>query len=294
MRFSFSEPELVRRDNSKKVYLNKCSCPASDPKRNLLVIHGLTSSNHVFDIDYKDYSVVRYFARNGYTVWRIDIGGYGRSDKYDDGFDVTTDNAAKDIICALEQICELSGVTQADVLGWSWASMTSSRADVMRPDLIRRLVWYGPCFGGTMPKGECKEPFTTLDYGYCTRVFQHMPDSDMDVDYEICERSVVGIWCDGELKYDFGHGRPNGGNREIVCAGDAWLIDVDSIKAPTAYFAGNRDGYLNLERAKDAIGRLPQGSESHYYLGAGHALWVEKDYYRLVRKDALAFLEKEI
>ena len=294
MRYTYEEPELVRKDNGKRLYFSKCSCPASDPERNILLVHGLTSSCHVYDIDYKDYSVTKFFARNGYNVWRFEIGGYGRSDKYEDGFDVDSDNVAKDIICALEKINELMGVTSSDVFGWSWGSITSSRADIARPDLIRRLVWVGPCFGGTIPKTLVSEPFTTLDYPYCTRVFQHVPGSSLDIDYEVCERPVVGIWLDGEFKYDLDHGRPNGGNRDILEAGDDWLIDVKSLSAPACYLAGTNDAYLKPDRAKAALDVLPAGSEYHLFRGAGHALWAEKDYYRPVREAALAFLEKEI
>lgn len=292
MRFTFDEIELVRKDNGKKLYFNRCTCPASDTRKNLLIVHGLTSSNHVFDINYKDYSVTRYFAENEYTVWRIDIGGYGRSDKYEDGFEVDTTNASKDIITALEKICELQDVPNADILAWSWGSMTSSRACIARPELVRKMVWLGPCFGGTLPVTEVNDPFTTLTYPYCTRVFQHEPGSDIDVDYEITEAPIVGMWCDQVFKYDLGHGRPNGGNRDISTGGDKWLIDVPSVKAPVAIMAGTKDVYVDPKRAKIALSQLPEGSEYHVFRGAGHAAWIEKDYYRPLREKALAFLNK--
>lgn len=43
-----------------------------ETEKNILLIHGVTYSSHEFDIDYEDYSLVRFLAREGYTVWRLD------------------------------------------------------------------------------------------------------------------------------------------------------------------------------------------------------------------------------
>lgn len=292
MDFEFEEMELVRKDNGKKIYCKKCSCRESDSRKNLLLVHGLTFSSHVFDIDYKDYSMVRYFAKKGYTVWRIDIGGYGLSDKYEDGFEVDTENASVDILTALEVICGLQKTANADILAWSWGTMTAAKAAERRPELVRRMVWLGPCFGGTLPVVEVTRPFTTLSYANLARVFQRESGSNVEVDYHITEAVVVGIWYRQAFQYDIGHGRPNGGNREIMGCGDHWLIDVERVPMPVAILAGTKDSYVLRERAKSAFARLPEGSECHFFEGAGHAAWIEKDSYRAVRERALAFLEK--
>lgn len=292
MRYTFSENNVARKDNGKKVYYNKFDCPSSYPDKNILMIHGLTYTNHVFDLNYDDYSVVRYFAKKGYTVWRMDIGGYGLSEKYEDGFEVDTLNASKDILRVMEEIQELQGVKNLDVLGWSWGTMTTSLAAAAHPEYFNKLVWVGPCFGGTLPSVKVTEPFTQLAYGYVTRVFQHMPGSDEDVDYETVEPAICGIWCDQVFKIDGRHGRPNGGNREIMAAGKNWLIDASKVKVPVAIIAGNNDMYVDLDRARKAMTQLPEASELHIYRGAGHAMYCEKDFYVRFREDVLAFLEK--
>ncbi len=294
MKYTYEDIDVVRKDNGKKVYCTKCSCPASDPEKNVVIVHGLTSSQHVFDMNYKDYSMTKFYASNGYNVWRIDYGGYGRSDKYENGFDVDTVNASKDIVATLEKICEIQGVKNADIIGWSWGSMTSAQAAIDHPDLVRRMVWMGPCFGGTMPATPVPDPFTTLDYAYCVRVFQKIDNNPIEVDYDTVERSIVGIWCDGLFKYDLDHQRPNGGNRDIMEGGDKWLIDVDKVPAPVGFIYGTNDPYPSPERAAIALEKLPKGSESKVLRGAGHAAWAEIDYYKKVREFGLAFLEKEI
>lgn len=292
MRFEFSDIELKRKDNGKALYFNKCDCPASYPDKNILLVHGLTYTNHVFDINYKDYSVVRFLAKNGYTVWRVDIGGYGCSEEYKNGFDVDTLNASKDILTAMEKIIELQGVKTVDVLGWSWGTMTTALAAAAKPELFNKLVWVGPCFGGTLPSVDVTEPFTFLQYAYVTRVFQHMPGSEEDVDYDTVEPEVCGIWCDHVYKIDGRHGRPNGGNREIMKAGQDWLIDASTVKVPTAIMTGDVDMYVDQDRCKKALTQLPEGSELNVFHGAGHAHYCETDYYVTFREKVLAFLSK--
>lgn len=292
MRYNFSEHDLHRKDNGKRLYFTKCDCPASFADKNILLVHGLTYTQHVFDLNYKDYSVVRFLAKNGYTVWRVDIGGYGPSEEYEDGFDVTTENAAKDIITALEEICRLQGVKKVDLLGWSWGCMTTAKVGEYRPDLVNKLVWIGTPFGGTIPATEVKEPFTYLSYPYVIRVFQHMPGSDYDLDYLTVEPEVAGIWCDHVFNIDGRHGRPNGANREIMACGDGWLIDTSKVKVPTCILNGDIDFYIDQNRVKQAFPALPEGSELHTFHGAGHALYCEVDYYKPFRETLLKFLQK--
>lgn len=293
MRYNCQVMDLVRKDNGKKLYFTKFDCPASYPDKNILLVHGLTYTQHVFDLNYKDYSVVRYLAKNGYTVWRVDIGGYGLSEEYENGFDVTTENASVDIITALEEIIRLQGVEKVDLLGWSWGCMTTALVGTNRPELIRKLIWVGAPFGGTFPSMEVTEPFTFLEYTYVVRVFQHMPGSDYDVDYETVEPEVVGIWCDHVFNIDGRHGRPNGGNRQIMACGDNWMIDVPAVKKPVCLITGDIDMYVDQERVKIAGTQMQPGSEVNVFHGAGHCMYAEKDYYVRFRETVLNYLNKE-
>ena len=82
--YSYTEYPLER--NGIDLHLDRISVTGSNPDQNILLIHGVTYSSHEFDIDYEDYSLVRFLAREGYAVWRLDIAGFGQSEEVEDGF----------------------------------------------------------------------------------------------------------------------------------------------------------------------------------------------------------------
>lgn len=293
MRYERVLIDLARKDNGKKLFFTKFDCPASWDNKNVLMVHGLTYTQHVFDIKYKDYSFCEFLAKNGWTVWSLDLGGYGRSEEYEDGFEVTTENAAKDILTAVEEICALQKVEKIPVLGWSWGTMTTSLASIMDNTHISRILWLGPFLGGVFPPAEVTEPFTYLNYSYITRVFQYLGDDDMEVDLDTVEPEILGMWVDHVLKIDGMHGRPNGGNREILGMGDKWSVDIPAVPVPVCIITGDNDFYVNIDRVYYAAEHLPEGSELHHYHGAGHCMYLEKDYYQRCHNDVLNFIEKD-
>lgn len=293
MKYECKQVELKRKDNGKNLYLTKFDCPASWSNKNILLVHGLTYTQHAFDIQYKDYSVSEFLAKNGYTVWRLDIGGYGKSEKYENGFDVTTQNAAEDQICAIEKICQLQNVEKVDLLGWSWGSMTTSKVASQRPDLLHKVIWLGPCFGGAFDPVQMDNPFSTLNYQYVIRVFQHLSGTNNTVvDFDTVEPGVLGVWLNNTYKADATHDRPNGGAKEIMEIGDGWLIDINAVKVPVLIVTGDNDFYVNIDRCYKAAETLPEGTKLLHLHGAGHAMYLEKDYYKATREAILDFISK--
>lgn len=108
--------------------------------------------------------------------------------------------------------------------------MTTSEVASQRPDLLKKVVWLGPCFGGA---------------------FEATPVTELH-----------GMWVDHTYAQDGGHGRPNGGAKEIMEIGDGWLIDTKAVKL------------LHLH-------------------GAGHAMYLEKDYYQTTREAILKFISEQ-
>lgn len=282
-----------REDDGTEIYLTKFSCPASYSDKHILCVHGLTYTQHAFDMPYKDYSVVKFLASNGYTVWRLDSTGYGKSGKYDDGWKITSSHTGMDQVYAMNTILKETGMEKIDLLAWSWGTVTSAKCIAQMNDKLRKVVWLGPCFGGNYDPVPVKEEFQELQYTYVVRIWQHVEGSrGYDADYDTCERELHGIWTDEVYKHDTLSPRPNGGTKELMeCDWETWLIDPDTIKVPVCMIAGDKDFYTNIDRCNETLRRLPEGSELLVCHGAGHVMWLEKDYYHNVRDTYMKFLK---
>ena len=103
--------------NGTALYLSQTVLSGTQPRKQILLVHGVTYSSHEFDIDYQDYSLVRLLARNGYGVWQLDIAGFGRSGDVEDGFMVDSDYAADDFQRGPDGSFDAS-VTDPAVLEW--------------------------------------------------------------------------------------------------------------------------------------------------------------------------------
>ena len=198
--------------NGFRVHLDRMVRGGTEPKRQILLVHGLTYSSHEFDINYKDYSLVRFLARNGYAVWRIDITGYGQSERISDGFLPNSDYAAEDINAAVREIVRISGTEKIDVLGWSWGTVTSGRFAARYPEHLNRLVLYAPVIMGHA-KRDVTEPFHHNDWVHAAGDFQL--DENGGYDYDIVEPVIVEMFCSSCWHYD-GDFSPNGGRRDIM------------------------------------------------------------------------------
>ena len=262
-------------------------CRAGErPRRNILLTHGVTYSSHEFDIDYKDYSLVRCLCRAGFAVWRLDIAGYGRSGAVEDGFAPDSDYAAEDVRAAAELILRESGGEKLDVLGWSWGTVTAGRFAARHPENLRRLVLYAPILTGVGVQ-EIAEAFHHNSWEHAASDFQTCGDGSFDLG--AAEQTIIELFCSSCWHYD-GERSPNGGRRDICVEPEKDLIPLEEIAAPTLVICGDRDPYVNYGRLKDSLARLPEGSALSLIPGGAHMLMLEAPYYRAFQRELLAFL----
>ena len=257
-------------------------------ENNVILVHGLTYSSHEFDINYKDYSLVHFLADKGYTVWRLDIAGYGQSDKPSDGFIVDSDYAADNIYYAVNKICELTGKSKIDVLGWSWGTVTTSRFASNHPETVDKLILYAPIVCGI---GESNVDTDYHKNAWNNAASDFQVKSDGTIDEEIVEQTVVEYFCSSCWKYD-GEGSPNGPRRDICVDESIALIDMSKIKAPTLLIYGDADPYLNYDLIDEMYQELPEGSTRKIIGGAAHCAYIEKPYYHDFQKTVIEFLGK--
>ena len=257
-------------------------------KKPILFVHGVTFSSHEFDVNYKDYSLARYFAKHGYEVWLLDIAGFGHSEAVKDGFMPDSDYAAEDIEAAVRCILARNNLSSMDVLGWSWGTVTSGRFAARHPELVHRLVLYAPIFVG-MGEKAVKEPFHHNTWGSAASDFQRKADGS--IDFDIAEELLVNTYIANAWHYDR-DSSPNGGRRDLLVSDNVRLIPMESINVPVLIIAGSKDQYASPALCKEAFAMLSNRDKSQLVIidGGGHAMVMERPYYKKFRENVLRFL----
>ena len=285
---SYVSEVLPLERNGIALYLDYTKTEGTQFDKNILLVHGVTYSSHEFDIDYQDYSLVRKLAREGYAVWKLDIAGYGRSGKVDDGFMPDSDYAADDIAAAVDLIVQETGQEKIDVLGWSWGTVTASRFAAAHPEHLSKLVLYAPILSG-IGDFEVEEAFHHNTWEHAADDFQRTEEGGFD--YSIADPVIIEMFCSSCWHYD-GESSPNGGRRDICVPKTEKLIDLTKITVPTLIICGTEDPYLNYDLVNAAPGSLPAGSSLEMIEGGSHAVMLEEPYYHDFQDRLIRFLKK--
>jgi len=117
----------------------------AQPARAIVLVHGRTwSSAPDFDLRIGDdprASLAHRLTLAGYTVYGVDMRGYGGSERDPSGW-LEPERAADDLGATLAQVRDLEGAPP-DLLGWSYGAIIAQLAVQRHPDAARSLVLYG-------------------------------------------------------------------------------------------------------------------------------------------------------
>ena len=284
--YSYSITEYVVERNGIGLHLDRTTANGVRSEKQILLVHGVTYSSHEFDVDYEDYSLARFLAREGYAVWKLDVAGYGKSDAVVDGFMPDSDYAAEDISAAVEYIVTASGAAKIDLLGWSWGTVTTSRYVAKRTERIDKLVLYAPILSG-IGAYEVTDDFHKNSFDHAADDFQR--DESGNFDHAVTDPVMIEKYASECYSYD-GEYSPNGGRRDICVDKSVTLIDLSAIDVPTLVICGGNDPYLNYELVYSSIDLLPEHSRLKVIDGGAHAIMYEKPYYIEFRNSLIAFL----
>lgn len=88
----------------------------------------------------------------GFEVWCLDFLGYGGSDRYPEMAGPAdacpplgaVDDSAAQVVAALRHIRERRGAGRVSLIAHSWGTMAAARAAGEVPELVERLVLFGP------------------------------------------------------------------------------------------------------------------------------------------------------
>lgn len=270
--------------NGYNLYLSCLKVAGNTPTKNILLIHGLTYSSHVFDVDIADYSFAKFLARKGYAVYTLDLTGYGRSDALKDGFIINGDYAAEDINAAVDKI----NAGKIDLLGWSFGTISTSRFAAKYPEKVRRLILYAPIFTG-IGAANVTTPFHNNTWEHAAEDFQKLTNGE--IDFEIIDPAVANTFLANCWKYDK-NSSPNGCRVEILSAKSNRLIKLENLKCPLLIIEGTKDDYINRAALSDAVKNLSADSEFVEIIGGSHAVMLEKPFYKKFRDAVIKFLKK--
>ena len=150
--------------------------------RVVLFVHGgSVSSIPDYDLDYKDYSWMRYLAEAGFDTFAMDQSGYGRSPRpmMDDPCNMSESDQAlatphaepcepsypygsttvqsdwDEIDTVVDYIRELRGVERVSLLGWSAGGRRTGGYAARHPEKVDKLFLYAPGYG---PNGSSEAP----------------------------------------------------------------------------------------------------------------------------------------
>lgn len=286
----FTYEDLDLSTHGKKLFFQKVTGKNADPKRNLILVHGLTATHNTLDIQVKGYSLTRNFANDGITCYLIDISGHGLSEAWEDPLTITTKTAAEDVIAAAELVKELNGVDKVDALGYSWGTMVVSLAEVMRPDLFRKIILQAPTTKGnkgflpTLPADTFKNmPYANTDYMGVARLFPikgikggYEPPMDFEFDFKRVEPEVVYRGIHDFFRYVMSRRRPNGPCQEILTQPPYDYVQWQNIKCPTFVGFGTDDIYTEEDVLMEDMKCLPEGSGYYRAVGGTHGFAWQK------------------
>ena len=274
--------------NGVQLFLQKMHEAGKGHREPVLLVHGLTFSSHEFDLDYSDYSLARALARQGHSVWMLDIAGYARSQEVKDGFMPDSDYAAEDINAAVDAIVKNTGYPTVNILGWSWGTVTGSRFAAKYPDKVGKLILYAPIVAG-LGQHDVTEAFKTEAWKGADEDFQRTKDNVIDP--AITDPEVVKLFDKNTALYD-NHPVPNGGRRDLLVAADKRLLPSAKLTMPVLVLVGDADPYVSVDLAKEAVAAMPANPKLVVFAGGGHALFMEIPHYKQFQKEVSTFLAK--
>ncbi|MEW6640901.1 MAG: alpha/beta fold hydrolase [Pseudomonadota bacterium] len=126
----------------------------TDRNRPVLYVHGATfPTENAFFFRFGGTSWADALNAAGFPAWGLDFAGYGRSDAYPAMAAETppageplgrAPEAADQVARAVHAILAETGATRVSIIAHSWGTMVASRFAGDHPDLVDRLVLFGP------------------------------------------------------------------------------------------------------------------------------------------------------
>jgi pimeloyl-ACP methyl ester carboxylesterase len=257
----------------------QASLGAKKPEVVLCIHGGYAPSVVAYDLDYKDYSVMKKLAAAGYDVFAMTHTGYGASPKpmMDDPCNVdaefqhlliphvlkeqapprypfklvSSQTEFDEIESVVRYIMDLRGVDKIHLFGWSTGVPRAGGFAAMRPELVEKLVLVAPApFFPTddapdpMPEPGAPTILQTRDF-----LMQKRWMADVRCEGQIEDAEIRDVFWNALIALDT-HGKEWGAEGLGIMRAPnrmnfGWRANTPKIKAPTLTFLGEFDNYQN-------------------------------------------------
>ncbi len=243
-------------------------------------------------------------ASAGFHVWGLDFHGFGGSDPYPasdpDAPQGRTQDASRQLEHAVRFILAHHGQPRLSLIAHSWGSMVAGHLAGRCPDLVDRMVFFGPIARRETPGEQPKLPAWRL-IGLQDQWDRFVADVPRGEPPVLSRRHFVD-WGEAYLDSDAASGDrvppavriPGGGFQDIF---DAWAgafpYDPGEIRAPTAIIRGAWDSLCTdrdaawlcaaIANAKDI--KIPRATHLMHLEENRYALYRETEAFLIAAKD---------
>jgi pimeloyl-ACP methyl ester carboxylesterase len=280
-------------------------------EKTLLYVHGTTqAASTTFDLPFAGFSWMDYIARHGYDVYLVDLRGYGRSTRppemerpaAENPPIVRTDVAVRDVGAAVDHILVRRGVTQLNLMGWSWGTAIMGRYAAQNSDKVNRLVLYAPPWIRKAPASSSPAPLGAYQAWTMEQARSNLQTgAPEEKKKDLMPAAWFEAWSAAALATDPVGAKqtppvvrtPNGtvqDTREYWMAGKP-LWEPSEVKAPTLIVVGEWDALVTGAQA--VFGQLNNAPYKRLVqIGQStHLLFLEKNRIQLFREVEL-FLDE--
>ncbi len=278
-----------------EVFVMHIDAPEHLKRGAVVLTHGAGSpSSALWDLQVKDYSLMRKLACAGWDSYALDMRGFGGStmpkamsqpaDK--SGPVVRAQEVMADVAAGVRFAKARSKVAQVDLFGWSWGSLVAGMYASLHPDQVRRLALFAPVYDRKWPtrhKTEKDPAWRSVDRDLFFKYFDEKRE-----ERSVLERFVEQMYrfSDGELRL------PNGPYRDIY-GEDAPIWDASKVRASTLVIRGQADRASRQAHAFQLFEDLKNAKERRFLVlgGGGHFMFRTRRY-RALQSALIHFLSE--
>lgn len=289
------ESLLAVAGSDSKIFLMNIASPHNTRRGAIVFMHGAGSgSSAIWDLRFRDYSVMRAFACAGFDTYALDVRGFGGSDMPKamleeagkSGPTVRAHEVQADLLTAIRFAKKTSSVSKVDLVAWSWGCVVSGMFTTAHPDLIRRLVLFAPVYDRKNPKRhKTKKAWRTVK-------------REPLLDYFDPKREEWSVWYEHIFAmFRFSTGEtlrlPNGPYQDIYGT-DAPIWDASKITVPVLILRGDQDRASQAQSVQSLYDKLTFAPEKRLITiaGANHFLPRERKHQQF-KSVVLSFLGPE-